>query len=424
MGGAPQGSDPRRRRGVDPLERPRSFVHAVARRRPYRARLVPGTRTSRAGLGAAEARRLALAAQGFARPRPASEPDGWALRRVLAHVGLIQIDSVNVLVRAQYLPLFSRLGPYDRGLLDRAAWRAPRRLFEYWGHEASLLPVALHPLLRWRMDRAADDAWGSMRRIQAQRPGLVREVLAKVAERGPVAASALDDGPRRAGPWWDRSEVKTALEWLFWSGQVTAARRRNFERLYDLPERVLPRAVLAAPTPPVADAQRELVRIAARSLGIAAERDLRDYFRLPAADAKARVAELVEAGELLEVEVEGWGRTRGYLDAAARIPGRIDAAALIGPFDSLLWERSRLRRLFGFDYRLEIYVPAPQRRHGYYVLPFLLGDRLVARVDLKADRAAGVLRTRALHLEPHAPAQAREALGAELDLIRAWLELS
>jgi uncharacterized protein YcaQ len=381
--------------------------------------------SSRVSISAAEARRLALGAQGFARPRSSTPPDGWGLRRVFGHVGLVQIDSVNVLVRAHYLPLYSRLGPYDPELLDRASSRAPRRLFEYWGHEASLLPVALQPLLRWRMGRAAKDAWGSMRRVQRDRPELIREVLAKVADQGPVTASELgEERPRRSGPWWDWSDVKVALEWLFWSGQVTAARRRRFERLYDLPERVLPPAVIATPTPAPEDAQRELVRIAARCLGVAAERDLRDYFRLPTPDARARIAELVEAGELVEVAVEGWGRTLGYLDPGARIPRRIDAAALIGPFDSLLWERSRLRRLFGFDYRLEIYVPAPKRRHGYYVLPFLLGDRLVARVDLKADRAAGVLDVRALHLEPDAPAHAREALEAELGLMRAWLGLS
>ena len=385
---------------------------------------MPATPSRRTRISAAQARRLALAAQGLGRERPAAKADGWALRRVLSDVGLLQIDSVNVLERAHYLTLFSRLGPYPHGLLDRASSHAPRKLFEYWGHEASLLPVGLQPLLRWRMDRAADDAWGSMRRLQRDRPELITEVLAKVAEQGPVAASELGgQGPRRSGPWWDRSQEKTALEWLFWSGQVTSARRRRFERLYDLPERVLPADVLAAPTPAVDEAQRELIRIAARSLGVAAERDLRDYFRLPAADAKARIAELVEAGELIQAEVEGWGRTAAYLDPAARIPRRIEAAALIGPFDSLLWERSRVRRLFGFDYRLEIYVPAPKRRHGYYVLPFLLGDRLVARVDLKADRAAGRLIVRALHLEPDAPAHAAEALETELGLMRDWLAL-
>ncbi|MGH2797512.1 MAG: winged helix-turn-helix domain-containing protein [Thermoleophilaceae bacterium] len=379
---------------------------------------------SRTALSAAEARRLALAAQGFADPRPIRRPSGWDLRRVLRRVGLLQIDSVNVLERAHYLPAFSRLGPYPRELLDRASQRAPRRLFEYWGHEASLLPVELHPLLRWRMERAADEAWGGMRRIRRERPKLIEELLAQVAECGPVAASELAESePRRSGPWWDWSDVKRALEWLFWSGQVSSARRRRFERLYDLPERVLPASVLEAPTPPAAEAQRELVRIAARGLGVAAERDLRDYFRLPTAETKLRIAELVEAGELAPVAVEGWGRTAAYLAVGARIPRKIEARALVGPFDSLLWERSRIRRLFGFDYRLEIYVPKPKRRHGYYVLPFLLGDRLVARVDLKADRAANVLLAPAIHLADGAPAETEEQLGAELEAMAAWLGL-
>jgi uncharacterized protein len=361
-------------------------------------------------------------AQGLARPRPEGEPNGWDLRRVIGDVGLVQIDSVNVLERAHYLPAFSRLGPYRHELLDRLSHRAPRRLFEYWGHEASLLPVALHPLLRWRMERAGDDAWGGMLRIKRDRPQLVEDVLEQVRERGPVAASELTaERPRRSGPWWDWSDSKRALEWLFWSGRVTSARRRRFERLYDLPERVLPAKVLAAPAPAPEEAQRELLRIAARSLGVAAERDLRDYFRLPAADSKPRVAELVESGELIPVEVEGWGRTQGYLAAGARIPRRVDAAALIGPFDSLLWERSRVKRIFGFEFKLEIYVPAPKRRHGYYVLPFLLGDSLVARVDLKADRDAGLLRARAVHLEDDAPPHALEALGAELETMAEWL---
>ncbi|HEX2129607.1 MAG TPA: crosslink repair DNA glycosylase YcaQ family protein [Solirubrobacterales bacterium] len=362
--------------------------------------------------------------QGFGDQAPNGKPNGWDLRRVLRRVGLLQIDSVNVLERAHYLPAFSRLGPYPRELLDRSSQRAPRRLFEYWGHEASLIPVEWHPLLRWRMARAADEAWGGMRRIQREKPELVARVLDQVRDRGPVAASELvEERPRRAGPWWEWSDVKVALEWLFWSGQVTAARRRRFERLYDLPERVLPRAVLAQPTPEPTDAQRELVRIASRCLGIAAERDLRDYFRLPTAETKERIAELVDAGELLEVDVEGWGRTRGYLAAGASVPRQVQATALIGPFDSLIWERSRVERLFGFEYRLEIYVPAPKRRHGYYVLPFLHGDTLVARVDLKADRAAGVLLVRAYHPEPHAPPETREALAGELDDLAGWLGL-
>jgi uncharacterized protein YcaQ len=378
----------------------------------------------RARVSAAEARRIALAAQGFGRPRPASPPGARTMLATVERLGVVQIDSVNVLSRAHYLPLFSRLGPYDRDRLDQAAWRAPRRLFEYWGHEASLLPVAQQPLLRWRMDRAAHDAWGGMRRIQRERPDLVARVLEDVRANGPISASELaaDERPRKAGPWWDWSDVKRAVELLFWSGQVTSARRRGFERLYDVPERVLPRAILDAPTPSEEDAQRELVRIAARACGIAAERDLRDYFRLPAAAAKARVAELVEAGELLAVAVEGW-RTPALLDPGARVPRRVDARALLGPFDSLVWERARVERLFGFRFRLEIYVPAPKRVHGYYVLPFLLGDRLVARVDLKADRAAGTLLVQAAWAEPGAPGETAAELHEELVTLAGWLGL-
>jgi uncharacterized protein YcaQ len=373
-------------------------------------------------LSAAEARRIALAAQGFAGGRPA-RPDGHALRRVLNHVGLLQIDSVNVLARGHYLTLFGRLGPYPLELVDRPTWYAPRRLFEYWGHEASLIPVSTQPLLRWRMQRAPDDAWGGMRRVASDRPELVERVLRTVAERGPIAASELEDeAPRRAEPWWNWSDAKRAFEFLFWSGRITSARRRNFERLYDLPERVLPREVMAAPTPAVDEAQRQLVRIAARSLGVSAERDLRDYFRLPTAETRERVAELVEAGELLVVEVEGWG-TPAYLWHGTTVPRAVDARALIGPFDSLLWERSRLERVFGFRYRIEIYVPRPKRVHGYYVLPFLLGDRLVGRVDLKADRRAGVLRVLAAHAEPDAPAYAAAALIEELHAMAGWLGL-
>ncbi len=349
---------------------------------------------------------------------------GRAVRRLFDRVGLVQIDSVNVLSRAHYLPLFSRAGAYDRAVLDRAAHYAPRRLFEYWGHEASLIPVGLQPALRWRMERAADDAWGGMRRIQRDRPELIRDVLEEVRATGPVAASAVmeHERPKRTGPWWDWSDVKRAMEWLFWSGQVTSARRRGFERLYDLPERVLPPEVLAAPTPPVEEAQRELLRVAARSLGVGTESDLRDYFRLPAAEAKLRVAELVEAGELWEAEVEGW-RQPGLVHPDARFPRRVDARALVGPFDSLIWERPRVERVFGFRYRIEIYVPAPKRVHGYYVLPFLLGDRLVARVDLKADRQSSALRVQAAHAEPDAPPETAAELRGQLEAMAAWLGL-
>lgn len=377
----------------------------------------------RVRISASEARRIALGAQGFADP-PAPAAPGHALRRVVGRTKLLQIDSVNVLERAHYLPVFSRIGPYPREALDAAAHRAPRRMFEYWGHEASLIPVATQPLLRWRMAKAREEAWGGMRRIAEGKPELVDEVLAEVADRGPITASALDRAERRAGPWWDWSETKQALEYLFWSGRVSSARRVRFERLYDLTERVLPRTVIATPTPEPAAAQRELLRLSAQALGVAAEADLRDYFRLAAAEAKPRIAELVEAGELLAVEVEGWGRTQGYLWKDARIPRRVEARALLAPFDPVVWARDRARRIFGFDFRLEIYVPRPKRVHGYYVLPFLLGDRLVARCDLKSDRQASILRCHAVHLEPGVDrGEVMAALEAELASMARWLGL-
>jgi uncharacterized protein YcaQ len=377
-----------------------------------------------ADLSAAQARRIALAAQGFTDPRPRGEPDLRSLRRVFGRIGVIQIDSVNVLVRSHYLPLFSRLGAYKTELLERAAYGRKRELFEYWGHEASLLPVTTQPLLRWRMQRAADDAWGMIRRMQEERPGFIKQVRDLVAEQGPVSAGEIAE-PRlkKSGPWWDWDDTKRALEWLFYTGEVTCSSRRGFERLYDLTERALPAEIVATPTPDPVDAHRELVKIAARALGVATEKDLRDYFRLSPADSKAAVAALVESGELTPVTVEDWAHP-GYLDPAAKVPRRVDACALLSPFDSLVWERARTERLFGFRYRLEIYVPKPKRVHGYYVLPFLRGDSLVARVDLKADRQAGVLRVPAVHSEDgHDPVAVCEDLADELVSLSRWLGL-
>ena len=368
------------------------------------------------------ARRIALAAQGFGIARPAIVTSGH-LRRTLDRLALHQIDSVNVLARAHYLPAFSRLGRYDRALFDRAAWgpRRQRRMVEYWAHEASLLPLDLHPLLRWRMDRADRGQMrsASMRAYAHERRSEAMALLDRIRADGPLAASDVESS--RTG-WWDWSDAKRALEWLFYAGHVTTAtRRRGFERVYDLPERVLPRAILDQPTPDEATAQAALVERAARALGIATAIELRDYFRLTPADASAAITRLVADGTLRPVAVEGW--PVAYLHHAARRPRRIVGQALLAPFDPLIWERARTERMFGFYYRIEIYVPAAKRRHGYYVLPFLLDDRLVARVDLKADRDRGKLLVQSVHLEPRAPPETSERLGEELEAMADWLGL-
>jgi hypothetical protein len=377
-------------------------------------------------LSLAQARRTALAAQGFTDPRPAGAVTMRHLRRAFGRIGLLQMDSVNVLQRAHYLPIFSRLGGYPIELLDRAAGRSPRVLFEYWGHEASLLPVELQPHLRWRMAKARDHAWGGMKDVATRRPELVQWVLQEVRDKGPLTAAAVEeDVPRRTENWgWNWSDTKRALEWLFWCGEVTAARRNgSFARLYDLPERVLPAAILAAPTPSEPDAMRRLVQIAAAALGVAAEAELRDYFRLPVADARRAIAELVEDGVLWPVNVADW-KQQAFLYQDARMPRRVSAATLISPFDPLIWERGRTERLFGFRYRIEIYTPAAQRVHGYYVLPFLLGDALVARVDLKADRRGGVLRVPGAWVEPGCSAgEVSEPLASAIRDLAAWLGL-
>lgn len=378
-------------------------------------------------LSLAQARRVALAAQGFGAERDAACPDRRALRSMIERLGAVQIDSVNVLARAHTLPGFSRLGCYATADLDALAYAGRRRaLFEYWGHEASYLPIGLHPLLRWRMARAArgEGIYGGLAAFGRARRALIAEVRREIADRGPLSAAELSHPHKGEGGWWGWSEGKRALEWLFWAGEVTTAMRRGaFERVYDLTGRVLPRAVLDAPTPPEAEAQRALLRIASAALGVATPRCLRDYFRLPVDDTKARIAELVAAGELVPVAVEGW-RQAAFLWHRARIPRRIAARALLAPFDPLIWQRERTEALFGARIRLEVYTPAEKRIHGYYVLPFLLGERIVARLDLKADRAAGSLRVRAAHLEPAcAAAEVIEPLAAELALIARWLGL-
>lgn len=376
-------------------------------------------------LGLAAARRIALAAQGFGIARPATATAGHLARNV-ARLGLHQIDSVNVLARAHYLPAFSRLGAYDRALLDRAAWgpKRYRRLFEYWAHEASLLPLALHPLLRWRMDEADRGlrGWKSLRAFAYHRRPEAEALLTRIGGQGPMAASDFEHGKSRSG-WWEWGTTKQALEFLFWAGHITTTTRRgSFERVYDLTERVIPADILALPTPEPGEAHRRLIDLAARAHGVATASDLRDYFRLSPDETRPAIEALVEDGALLPVTVAGW-RQPAFLHAEARRPRRISGQALLAPFDPLIWERARTERLFDFRYRIEIYTPADKRQHGYYVLPFLLNDALVARVDLKSDRQAGRLIARNVHLEPGAPAETRERLGAELKLMAEWLGL-
>ncbi len=375
-------------------------------------------------LSASQARRIALSAQGLARERPSGEAGGRRLRRLIEALGVVQIDSVNVLTRTHYLPAFSRLGPYPRAALETEAWGMTPSVFEYWGHEASLLPLTTQPILRWRMERArAGETWSGLAAFGRERRDYIDAVLARIEREGPLTGGDFAEGPRAPG-WWNWSHGKRALEWLFWGGLITTRTRRGFERVYDLTERVLPRTIVAAPTPTEAEAQRGLLTIAARALGVATEADLRDYFRMPLADARARIAEMVEAGALEPVSVRGW-RQGAYLAPGAKIPRRAGACALLSPFDNLIWTRERTQRLFGAKVRLEIYTPAHKREHGYYVLPFLQGEAITARVDLKADRAAGVLRVQAAHLEPGASAkETAPALEAELALMAGWLGLA
>lgn len=374
-------------------------------------------------LSISDARRIALAAQQFA---PAAPPKNVrAFTKVVRALGLLQIDSVNVLVRSHYLPMFSRRGPYASELLERAAYGKQRTLFEYWGHEASLLPVETWPLFRWRMERAlrGEGTWGRLRRYANEHQGLVANALAQIREQGALGASELAGAGRASGGWWGWSQGKEILEWLFWTGQVTTAHRRNFERLYDLPERVLPAAILQAPPVAKEEAQRALLKIAMHALGVATVRDLRDYFRLPTTDANERIRELVEEGALTPVAVEGW-KHAAYLSAPVARVQRIAASALLSPFDSLIWDRARTERLFDFRYRLEIYTPAHKREHGYYVLPFLLGERLVARVDLKADRTASRLQVRGGSVEAgQSVKNVVEPLWEQLKAMARWLEL-
>ena len=350
------------------------------------------------------------------------------VQATISRLGQFQIDSINVVTRAHFMPLFSRLGSYDPGLLERAAHRPPRRLFEYWGHAASLIDVDLQPLLRFRMQDGFRDVWPGIERVARENADLVAFVRDEVRARGPISARNLEiEEVRDRSSWgWNWSSVKTVLEWLFYCGDVTSAfRNTQFERVYDLPERVLPAKVLAAPTPDPAESVTGLVRRAAQALGVASEFCLRDYFRTRPAMTRQAIATLVEAGELLPVTIQGWENKLHFVWHETRWPRRIEARALLSPFDSMIFERSRLERLFDFAYRIEVYVPGPKRVYGYYVYPFLLGEHFVARVDLKADRARSVLRVNSAWLEPgHDRACVAAELAAELETLAAWQGLS
>ena len=373
-------------------------------------------------LSRAQARRIALAAQGFLDPRPAA-PTLRTLRRAIARTGVLQVDSVNVLQRAHYMPLFSRMGPYDTELVTKATGRRPRRLVEYWAHVQAYMPVELWPVMRHRMDHYREQRgkwWGG-----AIDEAMVARVLAEIAARGASTARELDDGaPRDKLHWgWNWSEARKALDFLYMSGQLAiAGRNRAFEAIYDLPERVLPAEVLAVRTPSRQDAAMELVRRAAISHGVATHRCLADYFRMRADEVRPAVQALVEAGELLPVRVEGWRRP-AFLHRDARRPRVVRARALLSPFDPLVWLRERTEQLFDFHYRIEIYTPKEKRRFGYYVLPLLLDDRIVGRVDLKADRAGGRLVVQSAWAEVDAPAHTADELAEELRVLAGWLGL-
>jgi uncharacterized protein len=371
-------------------------------------------------LSLAQARRIALAAQGFADPRPNGRIDRRHLRRVLDRMGLIQIDSVNVLVRSQELPLFARLGSHPRSLVADAT--AAGDLFEYWVHEASHVPTEHHHLHRWRM--AGEHKWSRYWDLTARRPGYIDEVLRRIDLDGPVASGDLSERVGKKGQWWDWDDAKVALEHLFWNGTVTATRRRSdFARIYDLTERVIPAHVLARPTPSETEARKELLLLAARHHGVSTMTDLTDYHRQKNPPCKPLLDELVEDGALLPVRVEGWDK-QAYLHPDARIPRSMRACALLSPFDPVCWNRERNERLFGFHYRIEIYTPAAKRVFGYYVLPILWGDSLVGRLDLKADRAGGALLVQGAFAEPGVPTDEIAAdLSHELRTMAGWLGL-
>ena len=378
------------------------------------------------------ARRIALAAQGFCDRPPSGRVDARHFRRVLGRLGLLQLDSVQAVCRSHYLPIYSRLGAYDRGRLDDWLWHSGE-MFETWAHEASIAPIDLEPSLRWLKARArAGQTWAGLAALAENRADYVAEVLAEVRSNGPVTAADLSDPRPRDGSWWDgRSDGKRAVDWLFRAGDLGSRRVGNFERVYEAYDRVVPAEVLVRPTPTESDAQRDLLMLAARCHGIGTALDLADYFRISPREARPLIADLVEAGRLVPANVEGW-RDPAFLHPDAKCPRTVSARALLSPFDPVVWFRPRAERLFGFRYRIEIYVPEPKREYGYYVLPFLLGDQLVGRVDVKADRTTarriaggtGRLLARGVFAEDGADREhVATELSVELDRLAGFLSL-
>jgi uncharacterized protein YcaQ len=365
-----------------------------------------------------QARRIAITAQGLASPRPA-KPNLGHLTRALRSLHVLQIDSVNVVERAHHLTLFSRLGPYDTGLLQRAL--EERRVFEYWARMASFAPIEDFPLYRYRMHRRAKGEGQWIRGLNERAPGYAESVYRQVAERGPLTAADLEEPGERKGPWWGWADGKIALEYLFAAGRVSVAFRRNFTRYYDIVERVIPPQYLNHPEPEIPEAQRRLILNAALALGVGTARDLFDYYWMGVAEAKPVLKDLVAEGSLMEVEVEGWGQP-AYLHRDSTVPREVRARVLVNPFDTYMFNRDRVERLHDFFYRIEIYVPEPKRIHGYYVFPFLLEEDLVARVDLKADRKSGALRVNGAYLEDGVdPNHVSQELVVELTEMARWL---
>ena len=376
-------------------------------------------------LSIADARALALAAQGFDTARPKTKATQRHVDALISRLGVIQIDSVNVLVRSQELPLFSRLGNHNRNAIPKATEQ--QKLFEYWGHEAAHLPVEIHPLFRWKMEAARlgkAKHWG-LTSFYDDNKAFVKRMLKHVEKNGPTTSRELSTRTEKKGTWWDWDEAKVALEYLFLTGQLMSrGRGTDFARIYDTPERVLPEDVLNAPTPSEHDARKQLLVRSAIAQGVATASDLADYYRQKPATVKPLIAELVEEGELRTVAVDGWTE-KAFIHRAAKLPKQLHATALLSPFDSLVWCRPRNERLFDFHYRIEIYTPKEKRKFGYYVLPFMMNGEMVGRVDLKADRANSKLLVHSVHTEKGVKRSTiNDALNNELRTMASWLDCS